>query len=96
MLSCSLSRSDIPGVQGLENRARSLFFLSPTPRKRHSKSADKAVTVLRVKILAFPVSPAIHCNKANKRVWKESRREDVSCKARDRHQKKQSLKSMAL
>lgn len=74
----------------------SLFFLSPTPRKRHSKSADKAVTVLGVKILAFPVSPAMHCNKANKRVWKESRREDVSCKARDRHQKKQSLKSMAL
>lgn len=58
MLSHSL-RGNIPGVHGRENSPPSLFF-SFALRERHIVSTDGAVTVLPVKVLAFPVVPVMH------------------------------------
>lgn len=42
MLSCSLSRGDIPGVQGLENRALSRSFFFPLlPEKGTGKALTR-------------------------------------------------------
>lgn len=65
-------------------------------KKRPREIADEAATVLPVKVLAFPVSLAMHYNKANESLWKERRREVVSYKGRDRHPKNLSMKSVGL
>lgn len=53
-VSLPISRGNIPGIQGPENRPPTRFSLSVT------LSADKVAAVLPVKVLAWPVSPTMH------------------------------------